>query len=131
MAMTEKNERWKSGEWYGSTKTSWQQPAGSCGGQSSVDAWEHAKPKGKWTEVSTDCRVLDAPVKGKKITWTKNGRESAERAADLYDMFEKAAADEKREERDRDKLGDKLEAFLKSKEEEDEGNGSHGARKQS
>ena len=36
---------------------------GSSGGQSSVDAWEHAKPEGKWTEVSADCRVLDALVK--------------------------------------------------------------------
>ena len=35
-AMTEKNERWKSREWYGSTKIKWQQPVG---GQSSVDAW--------------------------------------------------------------------------------------------
>ena len=38
-------------------------------------------------------------------------------------MLEKAATDEKREERDRDKLGDKLEAFLKRKEEEDEATG--------
>ena len=35
-------------------------------------------------------------------------------------MLEKAATDEKREERDKDKLGEKLEAFLKRKEEEDE-----------
>ena len=35
-------------------------------------------------------------------------------------MLQSAAADEKKEERDRDKLGDKLEAFLKRKEEEDE-----------
>ena len=38
--MMEKSHRWKSGEWYGSTKTKWQQPAGRSGGQSSVDAWE-------------------------------------------------------------------------------------------
>ena len=31
-----------------------QQPAGSNGGQSSVDARERAKPKGKWMEVSED-----------------------------------------------------------------------------
>ena len=34
--------------------------------------------------------------------------------------------DEKREERDRDKLGDKLDAFLRRKEEEDEANVPHG-----
>ena len=30
-AMTEKSDRWKSREWYGTTKTRWQQPAGSSG----------------------------------------------------------------------------------------------------
>ena len=69
--MTEKSDRWKSREWYGTTKTRWQQPAGSGGRQSSVDTWEQAKPKGKWIEVSADYRVLDALVKEKKITWTK------------------------------------------------------------
>ena len=63
---------------------------GAAGDKSSVDTWEHAKPKGKWIKVSADCRVLEA------------------------------ATDEKREERDRDKLGDKLEALLTRKEEEDE-----------
>ena len=122
-AMTEKNERWKSREWYGSTKTWWQQPAGSSGRQRSVDAWEHAKPRGKWIEVSADYRVLDALMKEKNSTWTKSGRESARREADLCGMLEKAATDEKSEERDRDKLGDTLEAFLKRKEEEDEATG--------
>ena len=37
-------------------------------------------------------------MKEKKITWTKSGRESAKREADLYDMPEKAATDEQREE---------------------------------
>ena len=55
-------------------ETKWQQPVGSSGGQSSVDAWEHAKPKGKWIEISADYRVLDALVKEKKITWTTGGR---------------------------------------------------------
>ena len=45
-----------------------------------------------------------------------------QKKGDLYDMLEKAATDEKREERYRDKLGDKLEAFFKRKE-EDEGTG--------
>ena len=121
--MTEKSEKWNSREWYGSTKTRWQQPAESSGGQSSVDAWEHAKPKGKWTQVSADYRVLDAFVKEKKITWTKSARESAKREAELFDMLEKAATNEKREGRDRDKLGDWLEAFLNKKEEEDEATG--------
>ena len=58
-------------------------------------------------EVSADYRVLNALVKEKKITWTKSGRESEKREANLYDKFEKAATDERREDRDRDKLGDK------------------------
>ena len=62
-------------------------------------------------EVSADCRVLDALVKEQKITWTKSGRESAKREADLYDTPAEAVTDEKRGERDRDKHGDKLEAF--------------------
>ena len=85
-----------------------------------MDTWEHAKPKGKWKEVSEDYGVLDAMMKEKKITWTKSGTESAKREADLYTMLETPATDEKKEERNRDKLGDKLEAFLLRKEEEGE-----------
>ena len=103
--MTEKNERWKSGEWCGSAKTRWQQSAGSSGGQSSADAWEHAKPTGKWTEVSADNRVLDAQVKEKE-NHVDNERQR---------KLEKVATNEKREERDRDKLGDELEAFYKER----------------
>ena len=117
--MTEKSDRWKSREWYGTTKARWQQPAGSSGRLSSADTWEHAKPKGKWIEVSADYEVLGALMKEKKITWSKCGRESARREADLYEMLEKAATDEKKEERVREKLGDKLEAFLKRKEEDE------------
>ena len=40
----------------------------------------------------------------KKTAWLKSGRESAKRDADLYEMLEKAATDEKREERDTDKF---------------------------
>ena len=92
-------------------------PAGSSGRQSCVDAWEHAKPKGKWKEV---CEALKALLKKKKITWNKSGKESARREADLYTMLESAATNEKKEERERDKLGDRLEAFLERKEKEDE-----------
>ena len=94
-------------------------PAGSSGRQSSVDTWEQAKPKGKWIEVSADYEVLDALVKEKKITWSKSGRESGKREADVSKTLEKTAADEKKEERDRAKLGDKLEAFFKRKEEDE------------
>ena len=52
--------------------------------KSSVDAWEHAKPEGKWKEVSAEYEALDALVKEKKITWNKSGKESAKREADLY-----------------------------------------------
>ena len=86
-------------------KTRWQQPAESSGGQSSIDAWEHAKPEGKWTEVSADYKGLEALVTERKITWTKSGRESAKREAGLVDMLEKAATNEKREGRDRISLG--------------------------
>ena len=58
-------------------------------------------------------------VKEKKITWSKSGRESAKEEVDLWKTLEKAATDEKKEEKDREKLGDKLEAFLKRKEEEE------------
>ena len=104
--MPEKSDRWKSREWYGTTKTRWQQTAGSR-------RLEHAKPKGKWKEVSAEYEALNALVKEKRITWNKSGN-------DLYTMLESAASDEKKEERDRDKLGDNLKAFLKRKEEEDE-----------
>ena len=46
--------------------------------------------------------------------------ESAKREADFYTMIESAATDEKQEERDRDRLSDRLEEFRKRKEEEDE-----------
>ena len=39
-------------------------------------------------------------------------KESAKREADLFDMLEKAATNEKREESNRDKLGDMLETFF-------------------
>ena len=93
-------------------------PRRAAGDKSSVDTWEQEKPKGKWTEVSADYEVLDALVKEKKITWSKSGRESAKREVDLYKTLEKTATDERKEERDREKLGDKLEAFLKRKEDE-------------
>ena len=46
--------------------------------------------------------------------------ESAKREADFCRMVESAATDEKQEERDRDKLSDRLEEFRKRKSEEDE-----------
>ena len=92
----------------------------SSGRQSSQDAWEHAKPKGKWKEVSAEYEAINVLVKEKKITWNKSGRESAKREADFFTMLEGTATDEKKEERDRDKLGDMLEAFLIRKGEEDE-----------
>ena len=49
--------------------------------------------------------MLDAHVKEKKIMWSKSGRESAKREAYLYKTLEKAATDEKKEERNREKLG--------------------------
>ena len=43
-AMTEKRERWKGKEWYGRTKSRWQQPAGGVGGQSSHNTWDISQP---------------------------------------------------------------------------------------
>ena len=71
--------------------------------------WEHVKLKSKWIENSEDCRMRDALVEEKNITWTKSGKENAERDAVLYDMLERATTDEKREEKDRDKHRDKIE----------------------
>ena len=61
--MTETNDKWTSREWYGTTKTRWQQPAVSSGSQSSVGTWDHAKPKGKWKEVSSEVTALNALVR--------------------------------------------------------------------
>ena len=66
MAMTEKSDKWKSKDWYGTTKTRWQQPARSSGGRSSDDVWEHAKPKGMWKEVSAEFDAVGAVVKEEK-----------------------------------------------------------------
>ena len=79
----EKSDRWKSREWYGTTRTRWQQPAGSSGRQSSVDAWEHAKPKGKWKEVSAKFEAIDAFVKEKEITWDKEWQGDCEKKSCL------------------------------------------------
>ena len=62
----------------------------------------HATNSRRRTQVSAEFDVLDALVKEKKITWNKSGRESAKREADLYTMLEKAATDEKKEERHRE-----------------------------
>ena len=114
--MTEKSEKWKSRDWYGTTKTRWQQPAGCSGGQSAHDAWEHAKPKGKWKAASAEFDAVGAVVKEKKSTWHKSGREScSKRQAEFHTMVESAATDEKQEERDRGKLRDGLVEFRKRK----------------
>ena len=63
--------------------------------QSSHGAWEHAKPKGQWKEVSTE---FDG--------WcSREGR---------VRRVESAATDEKQEERDRGRLRDRLVEFRQS-----------------
>ena len=118
-AMTEKSEKWKSRDWYGTTRTRWQQPAGSSGEQSSHDVWEHAKPKCKWKEVSAEFDAVGAVVKEEKNTWHKSGRESSKREAELYTMVESAAKGEKHEERDRGRLRDRLVEFVKENEQDE------------
>ena len=83
-AMTEKSDKWKSRDCYGTTTSRWQQPAGNSGGRSSHDTWEHAKPKGKWKEVSAEFEAISVLVKEKKITWNTSGSESATREADFF-----------------------------------------------
>ena len=82
------------------------------------------KESGQRSLGSTECSTHW--WKKRKSAWTKSGRESATREAHLYDMREKAVTDEKKEESDRDKLGDKLETFLKKERRGRRGNGSHG-----
>ena len=57
---TEKRERWQSKEWYGKTKSRWQQPAGEDGGQSSHDARKNSQPQGKKRSLRrlTQCEPL-------------------------------------------------------------------------
>ena len=113
--MKEKSDGWKSREWYGTTRT--RQPAGSSGVRSFGDALEDAKPQG----LHNLKKLMHLQKKKKrKSRGTKSGRESAKRKAVLYTMLGSAAADEKNKEKDRDKLGDKHEAFLEKKEEENE-----------
>ena len=78
-------------------KTWWQRSI-----DKSVDAWEHAKPNGKWTKVSADHSVLDAMMKEKYVV--KERQRKRRKVGDLYDMLEKADAKEKGEERDKNKL---------------------------
>ena len=61
----------RSRDWYEITKTHWQQPAGSSGGQSSFDAWDHAKPKGKWKEVTEEFDAPKESVKERKTPGTR------------------------------------------------------------
>ena len=58
-------------------------------------------------------------MKEKKVTWNKSNRETSKRETDFDQIIEGAATEERKEERDRDKLGDRLEALLERKKEED------------
>ena len=102
------------------TKTRWQQPAGSDGGQSSHDTWDTPKPKVKWKEISAEIDAVGTAVKEKKNTWHKSGRESSKRETELITMVESAATDEKQEERDRCRIKDQLAEVRRRKDEEDE-----------
>ena len=60
-------------------------------------------------------------MKQKKITWNKSGRERVRRENLTCAQFSKARPQAKKhEERDGDRLSDRLEEFPKKKEEEDE-----------
>ena len=99
--MTEKRERWQSKEWYGRTKSIWQQPAGCEGGQSSHDTWGISRSKGKWTEISAEMDAVGTAVKQKSNAWSKSCKESSKRKAELFKMVEVAVTDEMQEERER------------------------------
>ena len=119
-AMTKKSERWQSRNWYGNTKTRWQQTTGCDGGQSSHDVKDHARSKGKWKEISAEFYAVGTTVKEKKNTWHTSGKESSKREPELHTVVESAATDEKREERDRCRIRDQLVEVRKRREEEDE-----------
>ena len=69
--MTEKRERGQSKDWYGRTKSRWQQPAGGEGGSISRDAWDTAKLKGKWKEISAEIGAVGITVKKSQTLGTK------------------------------------------------------------
>ena len=91
-------------EWCGTTKTRWQQPTGSSRRQLC-----------RYLEAR-DYEVLNTLGTEKKTPGPRAAGKVQERQADLYETLESAATDEKEEERDRDKFGDRV----KGKEEEDE-----------
>ena len=124
-AMTEKRERWQGKEWYGGTKSRWQQPAaGGEGGQSSHDTWDISRPKGKGREISAEMDAVATAVKEKSTFWNqKSCKESTKREAELFKMVEVAVTDEKQEERERGMIRDLLVELRKSpkgRDEEDE-----------
>ena len=63
------------------------------------DTWDHAKPKGKWKEISAEFDAVGTAVEEKKNTWHESGKESTKRETKLFVMVESAATDEKQEER--------------------------------
>ena len=66
-ANTETQERRQSKDWYGNTKSRWQQPTGGDGRQSSHDTW-NSQPWGKWKEISAEVDAVRSTVKGQTST---------------------------------------------------------------
>ena len=85
-------------------------------------AWEHAKPKGKWIQVSADNRVLDAMTKERKSRGPRAATKAQKEKLTCTTCLKKQQQ-MKRERQRTDKLGDKLEAFLTRKEGKDEATG--------
>ena len=79
-------EKWKMAKAEIGTET--RKPGGSKplsdGGQSSHDTWDHAKPEGKWKEISAEFDVVGTTVIEKKNTWHKRSNESSKRETELY-----------------------------------------------
>ena len=69
------------------------QVAATHGKQRGTKLWNQ-KESGKRSLQNMKCSTHS--LKEKKITWTKSGKESAKRDADLYTMLESAATDEKK-----------------------------------
>ena len=98
--MTEKREIWQNEEWYGKTKSRWQQPAGEEGEQSSHDRWKSTKPQGKWKEISAEIDAVGTTVEERTNAWNKSCKESVKRESELYKMVEAAVIDERHEQKE-------------------------------
>ena len=119
--MTEKRERWQGKEWYGKTKSRWQQPAGKTAVRAHTIRRNISQPQESEREISAEKDAVGTTVKEKTTTWNTSCTESTNReTGELYKMVEAAVMDEKQEQKERGMIRDLLEQLQKRREEEDE-----------